>query len=92
LIVRCLIYKTFLYGKLGVGASLGQGMFNEGEKTVSFMTTNLGPYYGGGFQYKLTDNMKIYFEDSGIVVLQKNQGSICSEDHYLILLSKVCGD
>ncbi len=35
---------SFLYAKLGVGTSLGQGMYDEEKKTINFMTTNVGPY------------------------------------------------
>lgn len=64
-----------VYGKLGVGISLGQGHVSNTPTAVAMpiMTTYVGPYYGGGVQFKLSNHLALYVEDSGIVVVQQHQ-------------------
>ena len=76
-----------IYGKLGVGASLGQGHVTK-PMVMPIMTTNVGPFYGAGILFKLTKHVSLYVEDSGIVVVASgqqfgsvNQGTVGLEFH-----------
>jgi opacity protein-like surface antigen len=72
-----------LYGKLGLGVSVGQGNITTQipigmDMTMPMMTmitpANVGPFYGVGMQFNLSKNFAIYVEDSGVLIIPCSSG------------------
>ena len=59
-----------LYGKLGVGASVGHGTIVTKDHMATMIIPNsVGPFYGAGIQFNFAKRFAIYIEDSGILVI-----------------------
>ena len=66
-----------LYGKLGLGINAGQGTETSDsmmqgmnmQDMQMIMPVDVGPYYGLGVQFDLSEKFALYLEDSGVIAV-----------------------
>ena len=66
-----------LYGKLGLGINAGQGTETTDsmmagmnmQEMQMIMPVDVGPYYGAGVQFNLSEKFALYLEDSGVIAV-----------------------